>query len=56
MTTTSEAVDLSVASLCARHVPTNTTKAYTHDLRLFVATNPATGIKTFSGANETPVS
>jgi len=55
MTTTSEAVDLSVASLRVRHVPTNTTKAYTHDLRHFVATITA-GIKMFSGANETPVS
>jgi integrase/recombinase XerD len=41
MTTTSEAVDLYVASLRARHVPTNTTKAYTHDLRHFVATVPS---------------
>jgi len=41
MTTTSEAVDLYVASLRARHVPTNTTKAYTHDLRHFVVAVPS---------------
>ncbi len=41
MTTTSEAIDLYLASLRARHVPANTIKAYTHDLRHFLAAVPA---------------
>lgn len=40
MHTTSESADLYIASLRARHVPTNTIKAYTHDLRHFVASVP----------------
>ena len=40
MSTTGESTDLYIASLRARHVPTNTIKAYTHDLRHFVATVP----------------
>ena len=41
MSAIGESVDLYIASLRARHVPANTIKAYTHDLRHFVATVPA---------------
>jgi integrase/recombinase XerD len=41
MATTQEGVDLYLASLHARHVPANTVKAYTHDLRHFIAAVPA---------------
>ncbi len=40
MATTSEAVEQFLASLRARHAPTNTIKAYTHDLRHFLAAVP----------------
>ncbi len=41
MATTSEAVEQFLASLRSRHAPTNTIKAYTHDLRHFLAAVPA---------------
>lgn len=40
MTTTAETVDQFLASLRARHAPVNTIKAYTHDLRHFLAAVP----------------
>jgi site-specific recombinase XerD len=40
MTATVEGVDQFLASLRARHAPMNTIKAYTHDLRHFVAAVP----------------
>lgn len=40
MATTSEAVEQFLASLRARHAPLNTIKAYSHDLRHFLAAVP----------------
>jgi site-specific recombinase XerD len=40
MATTSEAVEQFLASLRARRAPANTIKAYTHDLRHFLAAVP----------------
>ena len=40
MATTSEAVEQFLASLRARHAPANTIKAYSHDLRHFLAAVP----------------
>jgi site-specific recombinase XerD len=45
MATTSEAVEQFLASLRARHAPTNTIKAYTHDLRHFLAAVPTSLIE-----------
>ena len=41
VTMTAEAVEQFLASLRARHAPVNTIKAYTHDLRHFLAAVPA---------------
>jgi len=41
MTTTSEAVELFLASLRTRSAPANTIKSYSHDLRHFVQAVPA---------------
>src|SRR5260370_31864446 len=41
MTTTSEAVELFLASLLTRSAPANTIKSYSHDLRHFMQAVPA---------------